>query len=254
MSQKSKGLTQLHKLDISESSGLSGCLSILLCQSFSHLEVLILSYCGLVEEDLRSLANGSVKCRLPRLRFLDLSNNSKILMHFDSLFDNSCTWNELHTLYVDQTTFIFSRSERPGYAHVLNVIRSKVTAGSLSSLRKVRFTAGESNLFSEENQTVWPQLQHLDIVPCETNNAMRLIENLAKAIEGGFFPALQTVRLGTTFFLSVYQPHCSSQTDMMSQIPPDPDPKVLHRLRKAGIQVYFYEFAPGRFEVEKDFM
>ena len=76
---KTTALSELHKLDISESSGISGSLSILLCHSFPHLEVLMLSYCGLVVEDLRSLAKGSVKDRLPKLRYLDLSNNRNIM-------------------------------------------------------------------------------------------------------------------------------------------------------------------------------
>ena len=52
---KSRALTQLHKLDISNSTGFSGCLSILLCHSFPHMEVLNLSYCALDVDDLGSL-------------------------------------------------------------------------------------------------------------------------------------------------------------------------------------------------------
>ena len=83
---------------------------------------------------------------------------------------------------------------------------------------------------------------------------MRLLENLVDEVEEGLFPALKTVRLATMFFLSTFNPHCFSQADLIFQIPQDPDPKVLHRLRKAGIKVYFSEFAPDRYNVEKDFM
>ena len=218
---KSTAFSDLHKLDISESSGISGSLSILLCHRFAQLAILILSHCGLTEEDLRSLAKASVKCRLPKLRYLDLSNNRNIMPHLDRLFEYSCTRNELYTLYVDQTTFNFSQSERPRYAQLINVLCSRVKVGTLSSLRKIRFTALESNYFSGENKISWPQLQHLDVVPCETNNAMRLLENLADAVEKGLFPALKTVRLATLSFLSTFNPHCFSQTDIGSQIPPD---------------------------------
>ena len=54
-----------------------------------------------------------MKGKLPKLRFLDLSNNGSILTHLESMFDYSCTWNDLHTLHLDQTTFDFSENESP---------------------------------------------------------------------------------------------------------------------------------------------
>ena len=229
---KSKALTQLSKLDMSNSTGFSGCLSILLCHSFPHLEVLNLSYCGLDVDDLRSLAKSSVKGRLPKLKSLDLSNNGSILAHLDSLFDYSCTWNDLLTLHLDQTTCDFSKNESPRYAQLLNVLCSQVKAGNLSSLRKLRFTALESNYFTVEYRTSW-----LDIVPCEIKNAVQLLGNLAKAVELGSFPTLKTVRFAT-----------------IPDFPRDPNPHVLHGLRKRGIKVYFFQFEPDRFQVESDFM
>ena len=229
---KSEALTKLRKLDISNSSGFSGCLSKLLRHSFPQLEVLNLSYCRLHVDDLRSLAKSSVKGRLPELKSLDLSNNGSTLAHLDSLFDYSCTWNDLHTLHLDQTTFNFSENESPRYAQLLNVLCSQVKAGNLSSLRNLRFTVLESNYLTGEYRISWPQLRQLDIVPYTINNAVRLLDNLAKAVELGLFPTLKTVHFGKIFL---------------------PE-NLLHRLRKRGIKVYFFQFAPDRFKVESDFM
>ena len=74
----SSGISKLHKLYISYSSGITGHLSILLDHSFPSLNSLILSNCGLNSQDLCSLAQASVEGRLPQLKHLDISENTNI--------------------------------------------------------------------------------------------------------------------------------------------------------------------------------
>ena len=97
----SKYLTKLHKLDISHSSGITGSLSILLSHSFPLLETLILSYCRLNSEDLRSLAKASSKGILPAVQHLDVSNNIfESSVDLESLFTDGCKWESLFHLNV----------------------------------------------------------------------------------------------------------------------------------------------------------
>ena len=51
---------------------MTGTLSILLCHSFPSLDTLILSDCAVNSDDLSSLAQATVKLRLPQLRHLDI--------------------------------------------------------------------------------------------------------------------------------------------------------------------------------------
>ena len=78
MMTTSNVLTQLKKLDISHSSGMTGTLSILLCHRFQSLDTLILSDCGLNTDDLNSLARAKAKRRLPELKHLDISENGEL--------------------------------------------------------------------------------------------------------------------------------------------------------------------------------
>ena len=68
-------LFQLEKLDLSESSGLTGEVCNLLAHSFSKLNTLTLSNCKLIADDLCSLAKANAENRLPELRKLDISHN-----------------------------------------------------------------------------------------------------------------------------------------------------------------------------------
>ena len=77
MVTKSTCLTNLIKLDITHSQGISGFLAILQCHSFPSLQSMVLSNCGLKSQGLSILAQAYAKGRLPELRHLDLSENLK---------------------------------------------------------------------------------------------------------------------------------------------------------------------------------
>ena len=72
---RSLASTQLRKLDISHSLGITGNLSVLLRHSFPSLNSLVLSHCWLNSQDLCSLAQASVEGRLPQLTHLDITEN-----------------------------------------------------------------------------------------------------------------------------------------------------------------------------------
>ena len=87
-------LTQLEKLDISHSSGVTGVLSILLCHSFPKLSTLILSNCELNSHDLNCLAHANLKGRLPELMLLDVSQKENLETVYDTFFFRSHQWKK----------------------------------------------------------------------------------------------------------------------------------------------------------------
>ena len=82
-------------IDISHGTGMRNQLSTLLHYLFTSLSTLVLSNCGLTNVDLQSLAHASLDCKLPALRYLNLSENSIDLKH---LFHQGCKWDQLLTL------------------------------------------------------------------------------------------------------------------------------------------------------------
>ena len=99
---KSDFFTQLHKLDISHSSGMTGTLCLLLCHTFPSLHTLILNDCGLNSKDLTSLAQASVKGRLSELKHLDISKNDEALTSCGDMFGFGAQWQKLTELICDQ--------------------------------------------------------------------------------------------------------------------------------------------------------
>ena len=104
---------RLHKLDISHSSNITGNLSVLLCQNFRSLNSLILCDCGLNSQDLCSLAQASVKGRLPKLKHLDISENRRICI--TDLFSSSCKWGQLLELNIVGIGYNWKHSRGLGF-------------------------------------------------------------------------------------------------------------------------------------------
>ena len=88
----------LRKLDFAHNHGISGTLSVLLCQKFPLLEFLILRDCA---EDLRSLAEANCRGRLPQMKYLDVSQNSAPL---GLLCEKFSVWRQLICLNVARLT------------------------------------------------------------------------------------------------------------------------------------------------------
>ena len=68
-------LLHLTALDLTSNIDISGHISVLLCQTWSSLSILILRECKLKSGDLRSVAHASAENRLPQLKLLDISLN-----------------------------------------------------------------------------------------------------------------------------------------------------------------------------------
>ena len=166
---------KLKHLDISSSS-ITGSLSVLLHHSFPSLNSLILHRLALNLQDLRSLAKASVGDRLPELRYLDISGNKLDSSEaVNSLFDHSCTWNELIGLNIMDTEFSQSK------------LHKRVESGFLSSLQELRI----SNYPYEAVNITWPTLQILGT----KNPSKMMLDNVADAVVEYRLPALRKVCL-----------------------------------------------------------
>ena len=67
---------ELKALDMTLNPNISGHLSLLMCNNFPNLNILVLRACELDSDDLTSLAQANSQGRLPELRHLDISQNS----------------------------------------------------------------------------------------------------------------------------------------------------------------------------------
>ena len=185
----SKGATssQLHKLDISHSSGITGNLSVLLCDSFPSLNSLILSNCGLNSQDLCSLAQASVESRLPQLIDLDISVNKDLVGQLNCLFEKHCNWGTLANLNITKVEIRLKDD--------CQLLASKIASGCLRSLKILKISScAEDSLFSR----ITVPMNHLERIEtfCHPRNIWKILESVSVASEGEFLPALDTIVIG----------------------------------------------------------
>ena len=90
------------RLDFSRNTAIRENLSKLLSHTFPSLHTLGLSDCGLTSEDLSSLRRANISSKLPELKHLDISKNSRsdFLTDFCS---GQCQWNNLISLNIQGT-------------------------------------------------------------------------------------------------------------------------------------------------------
>ena len=215
---------RLSKLDTSHSLGLTGNLSILLRHGFPSLNSLILSDCELNSQDLCSLAQATVEGRLPHLTNLDISENPDVPCHLDSLFSDSCSWNQLWSLKVRVS---YTLGKDIDTSSRIDFLSQRVKAGCLRSLQELSFSVLQNNDFTLT--TCWPCLQtvHLsletdfseDTDDWDYSEISPLFESLADAVDRGFLPQLHTIYL--------------------SYIKLRDNPiEIVHKLRQANICIY----------------
>ena len=147
MVTRSSVLTNLHKLDISRSSGITGTLSILLCHRLVSLDTLIMSRCGLNSNDLQSLAKANVKGRLQSLRHLDISQNA-FANDLKSLFRFHCKWKSLLSLNIAKNA-----------VDCFDDMADMVNLGCLGSLQKLEISIDIDRSYT--NESVWPGLTRI---------------------------------------------------------------------------------------------
>ena len=197
MVTQSTVLTELHKLDISHSSGVTGTLSKLLCHSFPFLNSLILSDCGLNSQDLKELARAYTKGRLPQLRYLDMCRNEQLKGNFECFFPFNQKWEKLQGLNFEQVSPVCDKD--------FKCLVRKVQSGDLSSLQKLTFSVSNVESLHEQN-VLWQHLSELNA--CSTlSSFVNVLVAIANAVEEGLFPALRTVSVTLLF------PPIDAQTD-----------------------------------------
>ena len=139
------------------------------------IETLILNNCGLNSRDLSYLAQSSICGRLPRLRYLDLSENAMISSDFKCLFDNSCRWDQLLTLNIMGTLL----------SKVDNFVTLVETYSLLGSLLEIEM-ASFPNVTKQ-----WIHLKAISL-PHFIEGSVR---NITAAVDQGFLPSLRTIRV-----------------------------------------------------------
>ena len=109
-------------LDLTNSQGISGNLSVLLTQNFSSLNCLILRRCKLNSTDFTRLARANVEGRLPKLKHLDASMDQ-------NLFSFGSLWNDLSSID------IADQEDYTGEKDMLSEITERMSSGCLQSLQ-----------------------------------------------------------------------------------------------------------------------
>ena len=175
---ESTGPTQLQKLDITHSSGISGTLSMLLCHSFLSLDSLVLSDCGLNSKDLIRLAQASMKCL-----DLDVSENADNSNHLKYLFSFSAKWQALEKLSTQQSLKLVSRND-------FQMLIDKVKSGCLSSLKDLESSADQSSYLSNCDNFKWQSLQRIHIC-CPNELQPKFLTGIGDAVEKDILSSLQ---------------------------------------------------------------
>ena len=186
MVTQSSILTQLHKLDISHSCGITEVLSILLCHSLPNLESPILSNCGLNENDLKSLAKANEKGRLPNLKHLDISQNM-FRNNLKKLFGN-----ELDGQFELKWMYLLSFNVDQNSADCLNDLSDMTKKGCLGSLQELKISIDINNSYHAGSK--WPRLTDLYIRSKSTRvDDEKLFSVVDKLIKENSFPSLLNI-------------------------------------------------------------
>ena len=211
--EQNKTSSQLHKLDISHSSGITGNLSAFLRHSFPSLNNLILSNCRLNSKDLCSLAQASVKGRLPQLKHLDIAKNRDVSGRLHFLFFSGEHWQQLLSLNIQQETFPDKD---------IQCLANEVRCGHLSSVQKLWFCF---ELFSHKD------VKYLNLGEINFSCGFlssRIFQNLkalTDAVERDLLPKLHTVRIAFSESVTVGKSSSENtdtaklRTNMMSNFP-----------------------------------
>ena len=187
-----------------------------------HLERLTLVDCGLSKQDVRSLAQASVECRLPNLKHLDLSENEQIdgSRH---LFDLNCRWDSLLSLNIeckDQQTY--GGEEFSDFLHLTD----KSLSGCLSFLEELRFSTQKPDYVPMVKSSCWPRLKTLQI-SSRSWNWKQFLSPLADLVDRGGDDVLPSLEAVTLCLLGREPPSLALEKQL---------------LRRNGVRVYFTEY------------
>ena len=182
--------SEISKLDTSHSLGMAGSLSVMLTKHFQSLTSLVVSDCGLVSDDLSSLAKAGSQGRLPQLGHLDLSDNVGIRGHFQRLFLHGHQWGHLLSLNVKQAAGVTPGDE---FHEIVKFTR----LGALVHLEHLICTATNIDVhLSSSSDLKWPSVQHLHVHCAHiygSSDNVQLYQQLTDLVEKGVFPNLNTL-------------------------------------------------------------
>ena len=180
---------QLHKLNISHSSGIAGHLSVLMRTSFPFLTNLNLSDCRLNSNDLCSLAQASMDGKLPKLRYLDISENKDIIDRLESLFYKQCKWETIDTLNLEEINF---KSEKD-----VELLARRMSSGYLRSLQKLKISSfRQESVFTRITDPL-SNLRHIE-TNCDPQTIGEILRSISQAVEGDLLPVLETITMFLT--------------------------------------------------------
>ena len=160
-------------LNLSQSSGISGNLSDLLCEDVSSLETLILRGCDLTQNDLSSLVQANFQGKLSALKHLDLSKNENLKAA--DMFDGFSKWAQLRSFNIMDTSDRFKDE--------MNFVRV-MSMGCLSTVTEIGVSG---NHISEEMTTLLVHLETLRISGYVNRRALLHISNAVSGSENRLY-------------------------------------------------------------------
>ena len=169
---------QVTTLNLSDSHGFTGNLSVLFTYGLPKLTTLILRSRDLNSDDLQRLAKAEAEGKLPQLEHLDTSGYGYNNVQIDNLFTHSAQWNQLTTITTSDE-------------NILNVAPEFLT--SLEELILYRHGRVDRSITRE-----WLRLKAIrvdvDVDLIGKNLPRSIIHCIVDGVERGMFPSLKTVR------------------------------------------------------------
>ena len=148
----------LQKFDISKCI-VNGNLSALLRHHLAFLHSLVLRDCRLTSEDLDHLQRANTLDRLPQLRHLDLSNNSKFIGNLVVIFSASSHWNQLLGLGFRQDLICENSHCLDRFSTDVDSLCIQVASGRLQTLEELSFITYREDYFREGTSARWSHLK-----------------------------------------------------------------------------------------------
>ena len=207
-------LFKLEKLDLSQSSGLTGKLSNLLVRCFPKLSNLTLSYCRLIFDDLRSLVKANKDGRLPELKKLDISHNDSLSGEICHLFGQSSVWTKLVSLNIDDC------------GTAMNCEHSKLNPHYLVYLQEFKCSIRQNfQIPLSGSSGRWAHLRTITISTEDNNDCYQLLKRLVELVHLKLLPALESILL-----INQHLPHSKAGCALRQE------------LRKSNISVHCYNY------------
>ena len=169
---------------------ISGGLCGLLHHNFPSLQALVLSDCGLIADDLSSLAQASAEVRLPELKHLDISENDSVSGNLGELFSFNCNWDKLQHLSFG------SHADKNKGRTSLQSLFIRTQKGSLGSLQELEIHSDPEMEFDLTTNVPWCSLKTVRLR--NPGFGFAALDSVAKIVDRGLLPGLETIYIYTS--------------------------------------------------------